>query len=110
MIQQGDIFLANLSPTKGHEQSGFRPVLVVQKNVLNRHLSTVIVAPITKNLKAKDRETTFFLSRKISSLPVDSVCLLFQIRTIDKLRLKKKVGTLTADDFLKIKEQLNSLF
>jgi len=110
MIHQGDIYLANLSPTKGHEQSGFRPVVVVQKNVLNKHLSTVIVAPVTKNLKAKDRETTFFLPKKISSLSVDSVCLLFQIRTIDKSRLKKKIATLSDHDFLKIKEQLDSLF
>ncbi|MFA6917848.1 MAG: type II toxin-antitoxin system PemK/MazF family toxin, partial [Candidatus Gracilibacteria bacterium] len=89
-IEQGDIYMANLNPTKGHEQAGMRPVLVMQNDILNKNLSTVIIAPITSNLSSKGLLTTWFLSGKTSGLNIDSVVLLFQIRTVDKLRLEKQ--------------------
>ncbi|MBD3331020.1 hypothetical protein GF354_05875 [Candidatus Peregrinibacteria bacterium] len=109
-IEQGEIYLANLNPVKGHEQAGYRPVLVLQNNILNKNLSTVIIAPITSNLKAKGRFTTYFLNKKVSALDKDSVVLLFQLRTIDKSRLEKKIKKLKETEFLGIKEQMKFVF
>ena len=109
-LNQGDIYLANLNPTKGHEQSGYRPVLVIQNDFLNKNLNTVVVAPLTTNLQAKDKLTTFFLPVSDTDLKQHSVVLLFQIRTIDKNRLNKKVCTLKANIFYDVKKQLNFVF
>lgn len=106
MIKQGDIFLADLNPIKGHKQAGKRPVLVLQNDILNPRLKTIIIAPITANLKAKDKLLTFFLDKKISKLKKDSVVLLFQIRTIDKNRLEYKISSIKEKDIQKIKEKL----
>ncbi len=104
-IKQGDIFLADLNPIKGHEQAGTRPVLVIQNNILNKNLNTVIIIPITSNLAAKGKMTTYFLPQNISNLDKDSVALLFQIRTIDKSRLIKKIITLNQNSFKELKNQ-----
>ncbi len=109
-IKQGDIFLVDLNPVKGHEQSGFRPVLILQNNILNKNLNTVIVAPISANTKVKGLLTTYYLSRKISQLDKDSVILLFQIRTLDKIRLKRKISNIGNDNFKLIKGQFKFIF
>lgn len=110
-ISQGDIFLADLNPTKGHEQSGYRPVLVLQNNFLNNNLNTVIIAPITSQIEnAKGRITTFFLEEKISGLKKDSIVLLFQIRTLDKKRLKRRVASLDTSVFEQVKKQMGFVF
>lgn len=109
-IHQGDIYLADLSPVKGHEQAGFRPVLVMQNDILNANLNTVVIVPITANLNAKGKLTTYFLPRTISRLNQDSVVLLFQIRTIDKERLRKIIARLGRDEFVSIREQLKFVF
>lgn len=105
-IKHGEIYLADLDPVKGHEQSGYRPVLVLQKDPLNRYLNTVVIAPLTKNLKARGHLTTFFLDKKSSKLKHDSVVLLFHLRTVDRLRLTKLVSRLGAAEMQKIREQL----
>ncbi len=109
-MKQGDIYLTNLNPIKGHEQKGIRPVLIIQNDILNKNLSTTIIIPITSNLKAKDSLITWFLSKKESKLKKDSVMLLFQIRTIDKKRLIKKIGHLKESKCRLIKQQLNFVF
>ncbi len=109
-LNQGDICLANLNPAKGHEQSGYRPVLVMQNDFLNKNLNTVAVAPLTTNLQAKNKLTTYFLSTEETKLRNDSVVLLFQIRTLDKDLLGKKVSALRVDVFYEIKKQLNFIF
>lgn len=109
-IEQGDIYLADLSPIKGHEQAGYRPVLVLQKNILNQFLNTVVIAPLTTNLAAKGKLTTYFLGKAKSCLDYDSVVLLFQIRTVDKTRLTKKISNIGNEEVLAIKEQLNYIF
>ncbi len=110
IIKQGDIFLADFNPVKWYEQASFRPVLVVQNNILNDNLNTIIIAPITSNLKAKGRLTTYFLPKRISGLDMDLVVLLFQIRTIDKKRLQKRISRLNKDIFLEIKSQFKFIF
>ncbi|RME76969.1 MAG: type II toxin-antitoxin system PemK/MazF family toxin [Chloroflexi bacterium] len=90
-IRRGDVFFCNLDPTFGHEQRGTRPVVVLQNDIANDKLNTVMVAPLTSNLKAKGYLLTVFVEAKHSGLPKDSVILLFQIRTIDKRRLERKI-------------------
>lgn len=108
--QQGEIYWADLDPVKGHEQSGFRPVLVVQSNLLNKHLTTVIISPITTNLAAKDLSTTYFLAKNSSHLPSDSIALLYQLRTVDKSRLQTRVWKLNKADIQSIRNQLLIVF
>ncbi len=102
-IRKGDVFFCNLDPTFGHEQRGTRPVVVLQNDTANDKLKTVMVAPLTSNLKAKNYLLTVFVEAKNSGLPKDSVILLFQIRTLDKRRLERKIAHL--DD--KIMEQVD---
>ncbi|MBN1494337.1 type II toxin-antitoxin system PemK/MazF family toxin [Candidatus Peregrinibacteria bacterium] len=109
-ISQGTIYLADLNPIKGHEQAGKRPVVVLQNNILNKNLNTVIIAPLTKNLNAKGLLTTYYLSSKTTKLKYDSVVLLHQIRAIDITRLKQKIVALSTYDFASIREQLSLLF
>lgn len=110
MINQWDIYLANLDPVKWHEQSWLRPVLIVQNNILNKNLNTVVVAPITSNRKAEWKMTTYFLESRVSWLNKDSIALLFQIRTIDKVRLINKIWNLSNDEFILLKKQLMFVF
>jgi mRNA interferase MazF len=109
-IKKGEIYMADLNPVKGHEQAGFRPALILQNNILNKNLNTVIIAPITSNLKAKGLLTTYFLNKKSSKLKFDSVLLLFQIRTIDKIRLKRKISVLPSENLKEITQQLMLVF
>lgn len=105
-IKQGDILWASLNPTKGHEQPGLRPVLILQNDLFNEHLNTVLVVPLTTNLRTKNFVSTYFLGKKASKLKKDSVLLLHQIRCIDKSRLKNKIGEISADDLPQIKLRL----
>ena len=85
-ILRGDVFRADLSPVRGSEQGGARPVLVIQNNRGNQHSPTVIIAPITSKLK-KNKLPTHVLLPAGNGLPAQSMVLLEQIRTIDKGRL-----------------------
>ncbi len=109
-LKQGDIFWAGLDPVKGHEQAGLRPVLILQNDLFNEHLNTVLVAPLTTNLKAKDFVTTYFISGKEIQTKKDSVVLLHQTRCIDGSRLQKKIGSVRADEVRQIKLRLALLF
>ena len=91
-IKRGDIYYADLSPVVGSEQGGVRPVLIIQNDVGNRFSPTVIAAAITSQ-KGKTRLPTHIqLSSQSCGLSRDSVVLLEQVRTIDKKRLKERMG------------------
>ncbi|MBE6030103.1 MAG: type II toxin-antitoxin system PemK/MazF family toxin [Firmicutes bacterium] len=92
-IRKGDLYFADLSPVVGSEQGGVRPVLVVQNDVGNKYSPTIIVAAITSQQKAK-LPTHVYLNATGSGLTKDSVVLMEQLRTIDKTRLKERIGTL----------------
>ncbi len=92
-IKRGDIYYADLSPVVGSEQGGVRPVLIVQNNVGNRFSPTVIAAAITSQQSKAKLPTHIPLCSGASGLSKDSVVLLEQVRTIDKRRLKEKMGT-----------------
>lgn len=95
MIKRGELYFADLSPVVGSEQGGIRPVLVVQNDIGNKYSPTVIAAAITSKLNKAKLPTHIELSSKEYGLEKDSVVLLEQIRTIDKTRLKEKIGELT---------------
>ena len=95
MIKRGELYFADLSPVIGSEQGGIRPVLVVQNDIGNKYSPTVIVAAITSKLNKAKLPTHMELSSREYGLEKDSVILLEQIRTIDKTRLKEKIGELT---------------
>ncbi len=103
-IKRGDIFYADLSPVVGSEQGGLRPVLIVQNDIGNRYSPTVIAAAITSKLGKNKLPTHIDVLRSqtqdgdVLGLAKDSVILLEQIRTLDKRRLKEKMGHL--DDTL----------
>ena len=93
-IKRGDIYYADLSPVVGSEQGGLRPVLVVQNDVGNKYSPTVIVSAITSKLSKSKLPTHIDVYAHQVGLAKDSVILLEQIRTIDKVRLKEKMGHL----------------
>lgn len=93
-VRRGDIFYADLSPVVGSEQGGVRPVLIVQNNTGNKYSPTVIAAAITSQINKAKLPTHIELSAKSYGLTKDSVVLLEQIRTLDKRRLKERMGAL----------------
>ncbi len=96
MVKRGELYYADLSPVIGSEQGGIRPVLVVQNDIGNKYSPTVIAAAITSKLNKAKLPTHIELSSKEYGLEKDSVVLLEQIRTIDKSRLKEKIGELSS--------------
>ena len=93
VVKRGDLFYANLSPVLGSEQGGIRPVVIIQNDVGNKYSLTVIVAPITSRMNKTKLPTHVKINASEKfGLPKDSVVLLEQIRTIDKQRLKDKIG------------------
>ena len=93
-IRRGDIFYADLSPVVGSEQGGLRPVLIIQNDVGNRYSPTVIAAAITSRMGKTRLPTHIDIHADRVGLAKDSVILLEQIRTLDKRRLKEKMGHL----------------
>lgn len=94
MVKRGDIYYADLSPVVGSEQGGMRPVLIVQNDTGNRHSPTVIAAAITSQTGKARLPTHIELTAPSCGLSRDSVILLEQIRTIDKSRLRERMGKL----------------
>ena len=94
MVKRGDIYFADLSPVVGSEQGGMRPVLIVQNDTGNRHSPTVIAAAITSRLDKARLPTHITLPLGSVGLNRESVVLLEQIRTLDKTRLRERMGRL----------------
>ena len=92
IVKRGDIYYADLSPVVGSEQGGIRPVLVIQNDIGNKYSPTVIAAAITSQINKAKMPTQIELAAKDYGLNKDSVILLEQIRTIDKRRLREKIG------------------
>ncbi|MCD8089229.1 MAG: type II toxin-antitoxin system PemK/MazF family toxin [Clostridiales bacterium] len=105
-VKRGDIFYADLSPVIGSEQGGIRPVLVIQNDIGNRYSPTVIIAAITSHINKAKLPTHIEADSKKYSLIKDSVVLLEQIRTIDKKRLREKIGHLDRGLMTKVDKAL----
>ena len=93
-VRRGDIYYADLSPVVGSEQGGMRPVLIIQNDTGNRHSPTVIAAAITSQTGKANLPTHISLAARSCGLTRDSVSLLEQVRTLDKSRLRERMGRL----------------
>ena len=93
LIRRGDIYYADLRPVVGSEQGGVRPVLIIQNDIGNRHSPTVICAAITSRMNKAKLPTHIELNAVRYHMVKDSVILLEQLRTIDKVRLKSVIWT-----------------
>ena len=92
-VQRGDVWLANLNPTRGSEQAGIRPVLVFQNDAINRFTTTVLAIPLTTNLRRAALPSCVRVAPDEGGLASDSVLLCHQLRALDKTRLQRKLGT-----------------
>jgi len=100
-MKQRDIYLANLSPVKGREQGGTRPVVVISGNSMNGNLGVGIVCPISSRVK-KYASCVLLKKNKTNNLKQDSEIITFQVRTVSKNRLVKKIGVVTEAEFQKV--------
>lgn len=110
IVKRGDIFYADLSPVVGSEQGGVRPVLVIQNNIGNKYSPTVIVAAITSQINKNKMPTHVEMDAAKYGLAKNSVVLLEQVRTLDKKRLKEKIGLADAGMMEKVDEALEISF
>ena len=109
-IRRGDIYYADLSPVVGSEQGGVRPVLIVQNDVGNRFSPTVIAAAITSQRGKAKLPTHILLDSQTTGLSRDSIVLLEQVRTIDKHRLKERMGRLDSGSMGRVDQALSISF
>jgi mRNA interferase MazF len=92
-VNRGEIWLADLNPTRGSEQAGIRPVLIFQNNVINKYTTTILTIPLTTNLRRASLPSCLQISKGEGGLSSDSVVLRHQLRVLDKTRLMRKLGT-----------------
>ena len=109
-VHRGEIYYADLSPVIGSEQGGIRPVLIVQNDVGNRHSPTVIAAAITSRSDKAKLPTHIRVGGGECGLAKDSIVLLEQIRTLDKRRLKERMGELDSDSMNRVNSALSISF
>ena len=109
-VKRGEIYYADLSPVVGSEQGGVRPVLIVQNDVGNKYSPTIIAAAITSQHEKSNLPTHINLSAECCGLAKDSIVLLEQVRTIDKRRLKEKMGAIDTNAMNKVDKALSVSF
>ncbi len=105
-VKRGDVYYADLSPVVGSEQGGIRPVLVIQNDIGNKYSPTIIIAAITSQINKAKLPTHVEIKASEYGLSKDSVVLLEQIRTIDKKRLREKIGRFNDEMMAKVDECL----
>lgn len=109
-VKRGEVFYADLSPVVGSEQGGVRPVLIVQNDVGNKYSPTVIAAAITSRQDKSSLPTHISLGAQSCGLQKDSVVLLEQVRTIDKKRLREKMGEIDGSSMKQVNQALQISF
>lgn len=107
-MRQGEIWTVNLNPTKGSEQAGLRPVVIISGNLLNQHLPVVIVVPLTTKIK-KYKGNPILLPTKINGLKNESEMLIFHIRSVSKDRLIERVGNIEQSELERSIKTLNDI-
>ena len=110
VVKRGDIFYADLSPVVGSEQGGVRPVIVVQNDIGNKYSPTIIIAAITSQINKAKMPTHIEIDADDYGLSKDSVILLEQVRTIDKRRLKERIGHLNDHLMNRVNEAIEISF
>lgn len=91
-VKRGEIWLADLNPTRGAEQAGTRPVLIFQNSLINKFTTTILAIPLTTNLRRASLPSCLLISKGEGGLASDSVALCHQLRVLDKTRLTRKLG------------------
>ncbi len=109
-IKRGEIYYADLSPVVGSEQGGIRPVLIIQNDIGNKYSPTVIAAAITSQRDKTKLPTHIQVDADGCGLAKDSIVLLEQVRTIDKQRLKEKMGCLDNGSMARVNQALSVSF
>jgi mRNA interferase MazF len=107
-MKQKGIWYADLNPSKGSEQSGFRPVVIISGNLMNQYLNVVICCPLTSKVK-NYKGNVVLKPNKQNNLKQKSEILTFHIRSITKVRLKKKIGEISEKEFETLRLGLNDL-
>lgn len=107
-MRQGEIWYANLNPTKGSEQAGLRPVVVVSGNLLNQHLNIVIVVPLTTKVK-RYKGNPVLMPTQTNGLQTESEMLVFHIRSVSKDRLVRKIGNIESSELDRAVKTLNEI-
>lgn len=107
-MKQGEIWLTDLNPVKGSEQSGTRPVVILSGNLLNKHLPLVICCPLTSKIK-NYKGNIVLKPNSDNKLTQDSEILLFHIRSLSKDRLLRKIGCITKSDLELLKKSLTEI-
>ncbi len=107
-MKQGEIWYADLNPSKGREQSGLRPVVVISGNLLNQHLSVVIVMPLTTKIK-NYKGNPIIIPSKTNGLKTESEMLVFHVRSVSKDRLVRKLGNIQKNDLDRAVRTLNDI-
>ena len=95
-MKQGEIWYTDLNPTRGSEQAGFRPVVIISGNLLNQYLNVVIVVPLTTKIK-NYKGNPILSPNPTNGLKAKSEMLVFHIRSISKDRLDKKIGNINPE-------------
>lgn len=96
-VRRGEIWLADLNPTRGSEQAGTRPVLIFQNTIISKYTTTVIAIPLTTNLRRASLPSCVQIPKGEGGLAADSVALCHQLRVLDKTRLQRRLGSVTAN-------------
>ncbi len=107
-MNQGEIWYADLNPTKGSEQAGLRPVVVLSGNLLNQHLTIVIVVPLTTKIK-KYKGNPVLKPTQMNGLQNESEMLVFHIRSVSKDRLVRKTGNIESSELDRAMKTLNDI-
>jgi mRNA interferase MazF len=107
-MKQGEVWFANLNPSKGSEQAGLRPVVIISGNLLNQHLNVVIVTPLTSKVK-RYKGNPILIPSVTNGLKNESEMLIFHIRSISKDRLVNKVGNIQTEELDRAKKTLNDI-
>ena len=102
LITRGEVYYIDLTPTVGSEQSGLRPCLVISNDMNNKHSPCITIIPFTSSVTKANIPTHITISANECGLRQASIALCEQIRTIDKRRIKNRIGVLTAEDMMRI--------
>jgi mRNA interferase MazF len=103
-LKRGEVWLANLNPTQGSEQAGIRPVIIFQNDIISQFSTTTIAIPLTTNQRRASLPICMLIEQGDGGLSEDSVALCFQIRVLDKTRLIRRLGQLSAETIAQLEE------
>lgn len=103
-LKRGEIWLANLDPTKGSEQAGTRPVIIFQNDIVSQFSTTTVTIPLTTNMRRASLPICLMIKQGDGGLLQDSVALCFQLRVLDKTRLIKRLGKLNLKTITELEE------